>query len=148
MLSHSVRGFFHAIAFKNTEEGDMEMQDVTTKNKGGRPKKTVKKDQLMAIKCTAGERKIIEDRAASVHLSVSEFLRELGLTGKIDSRKKALSPEALMLRAELKHVGSNLNQAAKKRNSGDELNALERAELMVNSRKVNALADLIKSYLQ
>jgi hypothetical protein len=126
----------------------MEIQNVITKNKGGRPKKTIKRDQLMAIKCTVNERKLIEDRAASIHISVSEYLRELGLTGKIDSKNKALPPEVLALRAELKHIGSNINQAAKKRNSGEVLGPLERAELMVNSRKISALADQIKSYLQ
>ncbi|RKR84408.1 hypothetical protein BDD43_4643 [Mucilaginibacter gracilis] len=126
----------------------MEQQEVNLKNKGGRPKKAVKRNQLMAIKCTLYERRAIEARAKSVNLSVSEYLRELGLTGKIDSRNKTLPPEVLTLKAELKHLGSNMNQVAKKRNSGDELTPLERADLMVNSRRINALADQIKSYLQ
>jgi hypothetical protein len=126
----------------------MEEQNVTTKNKGGRPKKAVKKDQLMAIKCTLYERKVIEARAKSANLSISEYLREIGLTGKIDRRDKALPKEVLNLTAALNHMGANLNQIAKKRNGADELSPLERAELKVQSGHLKEIAVQIKSYLQ
>jgi len=126
----------------------MEEQNVTTKNKGGRPKKAVKKDQLMAIKCTLYERKVIEARAKSANLSISEYLREIGLTGKIDRRDKALPKEVLNLTAALNHMGANLNQIAKKRNGADELSPLERAELKVQSGYLKEIAVQIKSYLQ
>lgn len=126
----------------------MEEQNVTTKNKGGRPKKAVKKDQIMAIKCTLYERKVIEARAKSANLSVSEYLREIGLTGKIDRRNKALPKEVLNLTAALNHMGANLNQIAKKRNGTDELNPLERAELKVQSGQLKEIAVQIKTYLQ
>jgi hypothetical protein len=126
----------------------MEEQNVITKNKGGRPKKAVKKDQLMAIKCTLYERKVIEARAKSANLSVSEYLREIGLTGKIDRRDKALPKEVLNFTAALNHMGANLNQIAKKRNGADELSPLERAELKVQSGHLNEIAVQIKSYLQ
>lgn len=126
----------------------MEEQNVATKNKGGRPKKAVKKDQLMAIKCTLYERKVIEARAKSANLSISEYLREIGLTGKIDRRDKALPKEVLNLTAALNHIGANLNQIAKKRNGADELSPLERAELKVQSGHLKEIAVQIKSYLQ
>lgn len=126
----------------------MEEQNVITKSKGGRPKKAVKKDQLMAIKCTLYERKVIEARAKSANLSVSEYLREIGLTGKIDRRDKALPKEVLSLTAALNHMGANLNQIAKKRNGTDELSSLERAELKVQSGQLKEIAVQIKSYLQ
>lgn len=75
----------------------------------------------MAIKCTLYERKVIEARAKSANLSVSEYLRENGLTGKIDRRDKALPKEVLNLTAALNHMGASLNQIAKKRNGTDEL---------------------------
>jgi hypothetical protein len=125
----------------------MEEQNVITKNKGGRPKKAVKKDQLMAIKCTLYERKVIEARAKSTNLTVSEYLREIGLTGKIDRRDKALPKEVLNLTAALNHMGTNLNQIAKKRNGADEL-PLELAELKVRSGHLKEIAVQIKSYLQ
>lgn len=126
----------------------MEEQNVITKNKGGRPKKAIKRDQLMAIKCTLYERKVIEARAKSANLSVSEYLREIGLTGKIDRRNKALPKEVLGFTAMLSHMAANLNQIAKKRNGIDELSPLERAELKVQSGQVKEVAAQIKSYLQ
>lgn len=126
----------------------MEEQNVITKSKGGRPKKTIKRDQLMAIKCTLYERKVIEARAKSANLSVSEYLREIGLTGKIDRRDKALPKEVLGLTAMLNHMAANLNQITKKRNGMDELSPLERAELKVQSGQVKEVAVQIKSYLQ
>jgi Relaxase/Mobilisation nuclease domain len=68
----------------------MEARKTTTRNKGGRPRKAVKKDQLLAVKCTLYERRAIEARAKSANLSISEYLREITLTGKIDKRDKAL----------------------------------------------------------
>src|SRR5690606_23942296 len=104
MLSHS----------KNKEEVDMEQQNAQIRKKGGRPKKDVKKDQLLALKCSLYERRVIEARAKSANLSVSEYLCEIGQTGKIDRRKKALPNEILELTGTLNHVAANLNQIAKK----------------------------------
>ena len=126
----------------------MKQQNVISKNKGGRPKKVVKRDQLMAIKCTLYERKVIEARAKNANLSVSEYLREIGLTGKTDRRNKALPKEVLSLTATLNHLAANINQIAKKRNGIEELNPLERAALKVQSGQVKELATQIKSYLQ
>ena len=89
----------------------MEERKTTTRNKGGRPKKAVKKDQLLAIKCSLYERRAIEARAKSANLSTSEYLREIGLTGKIDRRDKALPREVLELTGEGK-VGKRLMDSA------------------------------------
>jgi hypothetical protein len=126
----------------------MEEQKPVTRNKGGRPRKAIKKDQLLAVKCSLFERRAIEARAKSVHLSISEYLREIALTGKIDSREKALPKEVLAMTGTFNHIAANLNQIAKKRNSGEELNALERAELKVLSGELKGRAVQIKTYLQ
>lgn len=117
------------------------------KNRGGRPKKAVKRDQLMAIKCTLYERKIIEAKAKKASLTISEYLREIGLTAKIDYRTKALPKEILSFTGVLNHMAANLNQIAKKRNSNDELSPLERAELKVQSGQVKDLAVQIKNFM-
>jgi hypothetical protein len=57
----------------------------------------------------------------------------MGLTGKIDRREKALPKEVLELTGTLNHMAANLNQIAKKRNGVEELNALDRATLKVQS---------------
>ena len=125
----------------------MEEQNVTTKPKGGRPPKAIKRNQLMAMKCTLYERKVIEANAKSVNLTVSEYLREVGLTQKIDRRDKVL-PKILGFTAMLNHLAANLNQLAKKRNGNDELSPLERAALKMQSGQLKEIAVNIKSFLQ
>ena len=126
----------------------MEEQRTITRNMGGRPKKAVKKDQILAVKCSLFERKAIEARAKSVNLTVSEYLREMALTGKIDRRVKVFPKEVLAMSGTFNHIAANLNQIAKKRNSGEELNAVERANLKVQSGELKVLACQVKSYLQ
>jgi Ribbon-helix-helix protein, copG family. len=126
----------------------MELNENINKKKGGRPKKEIKKDQLLPVKCNKEERKKIEDRAKSVNLSVSQFMREIALTGHIDRREIVFPKEVLQFTGSINHIAANLNQIAKKRNGIEELNALERAELQIRSRELKRLAEDIKSYLK
>ncbi|MBS0026493.1 plasmid mobilization protein [Chitinophaga sp. 22321] len=126
----------------------MEQQNAQTKNKGGRPKKAVKKDQLLAVKCSLYERRVIEANAKSANLSVSEYLREISMTGKIDRKERALPKEVLELTGTLNHMAANLNQIARKRNGMEELSPLERANLKVQSGELKTLASKIKNYFQ
>lgn len=126
----------------------MKEQYVSIRNKGGRPKKMVKKDQLLAVKCSLYERRVIEAKAKSATLSVSEYMREIGLSGKISYRNKVFPKEMLHLTGMLNHLAANLNQIAKKRNSNDELSPLERAGLKVQSSQLTELAVTIKTYYQ
>ena len=128
------------------------MTDVTinkeiTKRKGGRPTKAIKKDQLLGVKCSLIERKVIENKAKESNSSVSEYLRKLGLSGKIDMKIKTLSKDILQFKGTLNHLAANLNQIAKKRNMNDELNALERAGLDQLSREIKQLAIDLKNSL-
>ncbi len=116
--------------------------------KGGRPKKAVKCDQKLTLMCALVERKVIEAKATLALLTVSEYLRTIALSGKIDSRQKALPKEVLALTATINHMAANLNQIARKRNGIDELNALERAELEYFSKQFKSLASDIKNYLK
>jgi len=118
------------------------------KKKGGRPSKAVKRDQLLGVKCTLIERRAIEARARSACLTVSEYLREMGLTGKIDMRQKAFPKEVLELKGTMNHMGANINQIAKKRNQGDDLNALDRATLQQLPPIIQEWDRIIKAYLQ
>lgn len=126
----------------------MEQANRPRYNKGGRPLKAVKRDQQITVSCTLLERKAIEHKAGSVGLTNSEYLREMGLSGKIDRLNKVLPREVLQLTGTLNHTAANLNQIARKRNSMDELNAIERAELNQLSRQVKELAGEIKNYLK
>ena len=120
---------------------------IATNHKGGRPKKPVKKDQLLGVKCSLIERKVIEYKAGISNVSVSEYLRKLGLSGKIDVKIKTISKEILQFKGTLNHIAANLNQIARKRNMNDELNAIERAALEQLSRETKQLVNDIKSSL-
>lgn len=126
----------------------MEEQKRFAKNKGGRPRKAIKKDHLLNLKCTVIESKLIKAKARLANLSVSEYLREMGLTGKIDRREKSLPKEVLQLTGTINHLAANLNQIAKKRNGIDELNFFERAELKSQSEELKKLAGDIKRFLK
>jgi hypothetical protein len=126
----------------------MEQQTKQGRKKGGRPQKAVKRDQLLGVKCNLIERRAIEAKAKAVNLSVSEYLRKMGLAGKIDSSKAALPKEVLQFTGTLNHLAANMNQVAYKRNRGDELNAIERARLQQEATAIRQLAKDIKTYLQ
>jgi hypothetical protein len=128
------------------EEGSVKGAKQT--NRGGRPKKPVKCDQKLTVMCTLLERTAIEARARLALLTVSEYLRKMALSGKIEGRQKVLPKEVLAFTATLNHMAANLNQIAKKRNGIDELNALERAELEYFSGQFKSLASDIKNYLR
>ena len=55
--------------------------DHTYNKKGVRPRNAVCRDQQLAVMCTLIERKVIEHKAKDAGLSISEFLREVGLKG-------------------------------------------------------------------
>jgi len=119
-----------------------------TKKKGGRPKKDIKRDQVLHLKCTLIDRKVILAKAKLANLSVSDFLLKMAIAGKIDRREKALPKEVLQLTGTINHMAANFNQIAKKRNGIDELNALERAQLMVQSGELKKLAEYIKNFFK
>lgn len=91
----------------------METTDKSTRNKGGRPKKVLKKNQRITVKCTYLDKTAITGKAKLADLTVSEFLLELGLTGQVDTRQRTLPGELLELKGLLLPIGKNLNQLTK-----------------------------------
>ena len=126
---------------------DATTNKTVTKRKGGRPTKAIKKDQLLGVKCSLLERSAIEFKAKESNVSVSEYLRKLGMSGKIDMKIITVSRDILQFKGTLNHLAANLNQIAKKRNMNDELNALDRAKLDQLSREVKLLANDLKKLL-
>lgn len=116
-------------------------------NKGGRPKAVVKRKEHIAVMCTIIERKVIEVNARRAGLTLSEFLRELGVKGRVNQKIKTLPKEVLQLKATLNHLAANLNQIARKRNKGEDLNALDRALLNQEVRSLQTLSHTIQKYL-
>ncbi|WP_439145489.1 plasmid mobilization protein [Terrimonas pollutisoli] len=121
---------------------------ISKKGKGGRPVKPVKQNQFIGVKCSLIEKKLIQLNAKAVGLSMSEYLRELGLKGQADRKIKVLPKEVLLFTATLNHMAANINQVAKKRNQHDELSVIERAGLTVLSNDIKRLAADIKNFLQ
>lgn len=117
MLTHSRVIFLMLAHSKNQEERDMEELDKKLKNKGGRPVKAVKKSRVLTLKCSNYERMIIQAKAKKVNLTLSEYLREMALSGKVNLQGKALPKEVLEMTGTLNHMAANLNQLAKKSNS-------------------------------
>jgi hypothetical protein len=118
------------------------------KHKGGRPKKTIKKECRVSVRCSLIQRKAIQAKAKSVNYSVSEFLLKMGLTGKIDRQEKVLPKEILQFTGTLNHLAANLNQIAKKRNGIEPLTAYDRADLLIQSGSLKQLSEAIKNYLK
>lgn len=98
-------------------------------NKGGRPSIKHKKDQQLSTQVTFLERKIIENNAKKCLLTVSEYLREIGMNGKINLKIKTLPKEVLQLIAHLSHLGGNMNQIAFQLNSKNLLTPNEHIRL-------------------
>ena len=126
----------------------METVAVRIKNKGGRPSKKVKKDYFIGVKCSLIEKTLLHQKAKTLGLSLSEYLRESGLKGQAVSKIKVLPIEVLQLTGTLNHLAANLNQIAKKRNGIEQLDALERAGLEVQSRDLKRLAEAIKTHMK
>jgi hypothetical protein len=119
-----------------------------TNNKGGRPVKAIKRNKGIGVRCSTTERVIIEAKAKSVNMSVSEFLRTLALKGQVDTRKKVLPKEVLQAIGNLGHMSANVNQIAKKRNSFDELNAMERADLKWIADQLKQFIENVRNYFK
>jgi hypothetical protein len=116
------------------------------KNKGGRPRKEVKRDILLAVMVNALERKLIENKALEANLCISIYLREMGLNGAI--YVKEFNKELLKFLGTLNNIGGLLNQIAKKRNSFNDLDAIERATLNELASDIAKLTDDIRGSIK
>lgn len=61
---------------------------IYTNNKGGRPPKALKRNKALTVKCTTIEQTLIASKAKQAGITVSEYLRTIGLNGKIDRSSK------------------------------------------------------------
>ena len=124
------------------------METVNHKNKGGRPKKAVKRNYRLRVACNLVELKIIQLKAEKTKLTVSEFLREAACNSHIDIREKTLPREVLDFTGQLSHLAANINSLAYKNNSAQTFNAFERAELKQLAAEVKQMVQDIKNSLQ
>jgi hypothetical protein len=95
--------------------------------------------------CNLLEKKIIQANARNVGKTVSVFLRDLGLHNRAVIRVRTLPRSVLQLTGTLNHIAANINQLAKKRNQGNDLNGMERALLNQEIRSLQTLVKDIKN---
>jgi hypothetical protein len=120
---------------------------VVLKTKNMYASKTHLKSTYVMLRCTPTEKRYIKIRAREAGLSVSVFLRDMGLKDSPEKRK-TLPPEVLAAIGQLAQLIGALEIIARKRLDNEDLDALERAELNFRAKEVKQLTNDIKSYLQ
>ena len=90
--------------------------------------------------CTKVEQKYIKICAKQSGRTLSDYLRR-GATQGFLHKDKSLPPEVLAFQGQIAHACGLLEVIARKRLDGDELNALERAQL-------NDLREQLQQFLQ
>ncbi|MDP4026623.1 plasmid mobilization relaxosome protein MobC [Methylobacterium sp. NEAU 140] len=76
--------------------------------------------QLPPVRVTEAEFAAVSRQAAAAGLSVTDYLRQLTLTGRAVPRRGAVDDRLLV---ELNRIGVNLNQVARSANAGDPVTA-------------------------
>jgi hypothetical protein len=132
---------------ENAVEKTTNTKHTARAGRGGRPQVPHKRRSVVSVMCTLIEKKIIEANAKRVGMNPSVFLRNLGLNTRIEVRVKTLPKPVLELRGTLNHIAANLNQIARKRNRGDDLNAMERAMLDQDVRSLRTLVNNINAHV-
>lgn len=115
-------------------------------NKGGRPLKEIKRNKTITVHCNSFEQRLLKAKSKEAGITVSEYLREIGLVGKIDRPKKEFPKDALAMKGTLNHIAANLNQLAKKRNSGEDFGTFQRIRMEELCEQIHAVSTIIRNY--
>jgi hypothetical protein len=86
------------------------------KNKGGRPKGKVRRDQILRIRINAAELFLIRAKAREAGMRASTWIRQAAKAARIAPR---WTPEQMQVLRVLAGMANNLNQLAKQANSGN-----------------------------
>ncbi len=117
------------------------------KNRGGRPKKVVKRSYVIKVKCTILEKKLIERKAKEGGFALSVYMRMVGLNGTIVMRKTVLTREFLEYKATLYHTASNLNQIARKINATGDITEGEKEVLLTLQTEIKEHLERVQKSL-
>ena len=126
----------------------MEQKEKHIKNKGGRPKVAVKKNQMIPVKCSLLEKTIIKGKARVMKLTASQFLRQLGLDGKIDRPKNDYPKDVLQFVKLLNNTASNINQIARKLNDKGDFTPYWQEQLAFHLAELKKIEGQINSCFQ
>jgi len=139
----------HAEVFLTAEKIKlMERSEERQARKAGRPKKQLPLSEQLAVMCTKTDRAVIQAKAKQSGRCVSAYLRELGLSGKVEIKMQTIPKEILLLKGMLSHAAANLNQIAKKKNSDEPFNALDRAEASLVLQQTKELIKQIEQFFR
>ena len=100
----------------------------------------------MTVRCSQVELVYIKARAKKTGKALSVYVREAALQG-YTSRDTPLPPEVLVFQGQLAQVCGLLEVIARKRLDGDELNALERAQLKEVRQSLQQFLENIKQHI-
>lgn len=118
------------------------------KNRGGRPRVGDKKDRVISVKCSLRDKTTIQGKARTLRATASEFLRKLGMDGKIDRSNTNLPFEANKIISLLNNIANNINQITKKLNSTGQMTYYLKEQLDFHSAELRKIELLINSYFQ
>jgi DNA-binding transcriptional MerR regulator len=106
-----------------------------------------RKNKYQAFSVSTIEQRYLIACAQKAGLSISAFIRKVVLEGA-GKKAPALPPEALAFRGQLLHLCGLLEPFSRKRLDGDDLNALERAEVKHIIQTIADIARHLKEHLQ
>ena len=98
------------------------------KNKGGRPKAKIRRDQTLRIRINATELFLIKTKAREAGMRASTWIRQAAKAAKIAPR---WTPEQMELLRVLVGMANNLNQLTKQANSGKLLFIVRKCESLL-----------------
>lgn len=99
------------------------------KNKGGRPKAKIRRDQTLRIRINATELFLIKAKARDAGMRASTWIRQSAKSAKIAPR---WTPEQMELLRMLAGMANNLNQLARQANSGKLLFIVRKCENLLS----------------
>jgi mobilization protein NikA len=106
-----------------------------------------KKAVKVSVWCTQTEKKYIEIQAKKAGLPASEYLRALGMQGRL-KKPPTLPPEVLSFKGCLAHLAGVLEPLTIRRQNGEDLSAIERAEMKVALAEIKKIMNGINNHLQ
>ena len=106
-----------------------------------------RKNRYQAFMVSTIEQRYLIAAAQKAGLRTSAFIRKVVLEGA-GKKTPALPPEALAFRGQLLHLCGLLEPLTRKRLDGDDLNALERAEVKHIIQTIADIARQLKKHLQ
>lgn len=81
-----------------------------------RPRKTIVKSEVVKVRFTSAEKRLLQSFSDKVGITISEFIRSKSLNHKLTTR---LNQEEVVYLRVLIGMATNLNQIAKKVNMGE-----------------------------